>query len=168
MNPIPLSVAGLITYRDTDRSARDANSILSPSYDGEEVTMILPHTDWNGLTLGNLKNIAGPAIAKLARDQGLTPLEGPPSDSERVRIQNLNMILKHLGVSCAHLHPFSLNSNRPMVNLVSGALPSRTVLEWNPPHVSHKKDKPLMTPVEAPLYIFLAYLTLFVYSNVVL
>ena len=28
--------------------------------------------------------------------------------------------------------------------------------------------KPLMTPVEVPLYIFLAYLTMFVYSNVVL
>lgn len=167
MSSIPLSAAELITCCDTDRSARDANSVLSPSYAGEEITLIPPHPEWNGLTLGKLRSLGGPAIAKLARDQGLVPSEDP-SDSERVRIHNLNIILKHLGVSCARPHPSSLNPNRPMVNLVSGPLPSRTVVEWNPPHVSHEKDKPLMTPVEVPLYIFLAYLTIFVYSNVVL
>jgi len=167
MNPIPLSVAELITRCDTDRSAHDANSVLCSSYAGEEVTLIPPHPEWNGLTLEKLRNLGGPAIAKLARDQGLTPSESSP-DSEPVRIQNLNMIFKHLGVSCARPPPSSLNPNRPMVNLVSGPLPGRTVVEWDAPHVSHEKDKPLMTPVEVPLYVFLAYLTIFVYSNVVL
>jgi len=167
MNPIPLSAAELITCCDTDRSARDANSVLSPSYADEEIALIPPHPEWSGLTLGKLRNLDGPAIAKLARDQGLAPSEGPP-DSEPVRIQNLNMILKYLGVSCARPHPSSLNPNRPMVNLVSGPLSGRTFVEWDPPHVSHEEDKPLVTPVEVPLYIFLAYLTIFVYSNVVL
>jgi len=94
--------------RNSDRSARDANATLSPNHIDEEVALIPPHSGWNGLTLGNLKNIDGPAAAKLARDQGLTPSEGS-SNPELVRIRNLNMILKHLGVSCAHLSPFFLS-----------------------------------------------------------
>jgi len=78
-------------------SARDANAIISPNYTGEEVALIPPHPDWNGLTLGDLKNTGGPAVAKLAKAQGLTPSEGSP-DSEVVRIHNLNMVLRHLGV----------------------------------------------------------------------
>ena len=156
----------LIICCDTDRSARDANSVLSPSYAGEKVALILPHPDWTGLTLENLKNIGGPAIAQLAKDQGLTPSEGSP-DSEIVRIYNLNMVLKHLGVSCAHLQP-SLNLNGPITNLILGAISGHPFTQRHPPHVAYGKGEPLMTPVEVPLYVFFAYLTFFVYSNVVL
>jgi hypothetical protein len=87
-----------------NRSARTANSILRPNYSSEEVALIPPHPDWVGLTLGNLKNIGGPAAAKLARAQNLTPIDR--SDSELARVHNINMVLKFLGVSCAHLHSF--------------------------------------------------------------
>lgn len=88
---------------NADRSARAANSLLLIKHPGE-VALIPPHPDWNGITLGNLKNISGPAVARLASDQGLTPSEGLP-DSEPVRVDNLNIVLRHLGVSCARLHP---------------------------------------------------------------
>lgn len=81
-----------------------ANSLLSTKYPGpKEVVPIPPHPGWNGLTLGDVKNISGPAVAKLARDQGLTPEENSP-DSEVARVRNLNIVLRHLGVSCAPLH----------------------------------------------------------------
>jgi hypothetical protein len=78
------------------------------------------------------------------------------------------MILKHLGVSCAHLHPLPLDTSRPTVNLVSGRIPGRSFVERHLPRVVCEKDEPLMTPVEVPVYFFLAYLTMFVYSNVIL
>lgn len=84
-----------------DRSARTANAILHPNYPSERVTLIPPHPEWAGLTLDNLKNIGGPAAVKLAKAQHLSPIDD--SDSELARVQNLNMILKHLGVSCARL-----------------------------------------------------------------
>ena len=166
MNSIPSLVEKLTIHCDADRSARDANSVLSPNRPDEEVTLISPHPDWNGLTLGNLKNISGLAAARLVRDQGLTPSEGPP-DLEQARISNLNMILKHLGVSCARLD-LSPDLNRLTTNPVSGAIPGHSFMEWDSPHLSYEKDKPLITPVEAPLYLFLVYLTLFVYSSIVL
>ena len=95
---------------NTYRSARAANSLLSTKYLGEQVVLIPPHPDWDGLTLGDLKNISGSAIATLARDQCLVLPEGSP-DSEFARVRNLNMVLRHLGVSCAHSHPLILNSN---------------------------------------------------------
>jgi len=96
-----------ITYCNIDRSARTANSLLSIKYPTDEVTLIPPHPDWGGITLGNLKNIGGPEVAKLASDQGLTPTEASP-DSDMTRVKNLNTILSHLGVSCARLHPSTL------------------------------------------------------------
>ena len=88
--------------RNTYRSARTANSILCPNYPEEEVTLIPPNPSLGVLKLGNLKNIGGKAAARLARDQGLTPLEDSP-DTELARARNLNMILRHIGVSCAQL-----------------------------------------------------------------
>lgn len=168
MNPYPsISVEKLIIFRGTHRSARAANSILSPNYSDEEVALIPPHPEWGILTLGNLKNIGGPAAAKLARDQGLTPSDGSP-DSDQARIRNLNMILRHLGVSCAHLCLF-LNLSRLMANIPdSGRVSGCSLVERHPPHVGHEKDEQLITPVEVPLYFYLAYLTLFVYSSIVL
>lgn len=90
----------------TDRSARTSNSVLSPNYPDEQVSLIPPRTNWSGLTLGNLKNISGPAAARLAKDQGLTPLDD--SDSELARVHNLNIILRHVGVSCAQFASFHL------------------------------------------------------------
>jgi len=107
VNPSPPSTTGPIIRGDTARSARAANSLLSIKYPTEEVILVPPHPAWDGITLGNLKNIGGSAVAKLASDQGLTPAEGSP-DSEMARVKNLNMILRHLGVSCARLHPSAL------------------------------------------------------------
>jgi len=107
VNPSHLSTIEPITRYDTHRSARAANSLLSTKYPDEQVILIPPNPDLGGMTLGNLKNIGGPAIARLASHQGLTPSEGQP-DSEMARVNNLNMVLKHLGVSCARLYPFAL------------------------------------------------------------
>ena len=132
-------------YYHTDRSARTANYILCPNYPSEQVALIPPHPEWVGLTLGNMKNIGSPAVAKLARDQGLTPSENLP-DSEVARIQNLNMILRHLGVSRARLRPFSLlNLTRLMVDLFSGQIPSCSLVERRPPHLGYEKVKSLAT-----------------------
>ena len=107
-------------------------------------------------------------MAKLATDQGLSPLEDS-ADSELARIRNLNMILRHLGVSCARLHPFfPLDPDQITVNPFSDPVPGYSLVERHPPRVGYKKDGLLITPVEVPLYLFLAYLTHFVYSNVVL
>ena len=103
----PPSTTELITRYDTDRSARTANSLLAIKYPDEQVILIPPNPDWDGITLGSLKNIGGTSVARLAGDQGLTPAEGSP-DSEMARVKNLNMILRHLGVSCARLHPSPL------------------------------------------------------------
>lgn len=140
-----------------DRSVRTANSILCPSYPNEKVTLILPHPNWSELMLGNLKNIGGPAVARLAKDQGLTPSEDL-SDPEQTRINNLNMILTHLGVSCAHLYSFFLSLDRPTVNLISGPVPGCSFVERSPPHVTYRKYKLLMALVDILLYLFLAYL----------
>ena len=167
MDPSLLSVAELIIRCDTHRSARAANSILSVKHSDEEINLIPPHHDWDGLTLENLKNSGGPAVARLARDQGLAPSENSP-DSELARVHNLNMILRHLGVSCAHFRPSALNSNQLTVNLFLDPIRGDSLVEWYTPYVDFEKDGPLITPVEVPLYLFLAYLAFFVYSNVLL
>jgi len=152
----------------TDRSARDANSLLRPNHPDEQVSLIPPHPDWSELTLGGLKNLDGPAVAKLASDQGLSPSEDSP-DTETARIHNLNMVLRHLGVSCARLHPLLPSDPDQMtVNPFSDPLPGYSLAERHPPHVGYEKGGSLITPVEVPLYLFLAYLTAFVYSNIVL
>ena len=74
--------------------------MLHPSYLGEMVELIPPRSDWGNFTLGDLKNIDGPAAIRLAHDQGLRPIQDP--DFKPAREKNLNMILRHLGVSCAH------------------------------------------------------------------
>ena len=149
------------------RSARAANSLLSVKHPNEQIVLIPSNPDWDGITLEDLKNIEGPVVSRLAVDQGLTPLEDSP-DSELARVHNLNLILRHLGVSCARLRSFILNLNKLMMNLFLGPLPGRSLVERDTPHVGLEKDPPLVTPVEVPLYVFLAYLTFFVYSNVVL
>lgn len=101
-----------------ERSARTANSILCPNYLDEPVALIPPYPPrWNDLTLGKLKNIRGPAAAKLASDQGLTPHEDL-ANSELARARNLNMVLRHIGVSCAHLYPRLLDLSPLMLNPV--------------------------------------------------
>lgn len=92
----------------TGRSAHTANSVLCPSYPDEQVSPIPPRTNWSSFTLvGNLNNICGPAVVKLAKYQGLTLLDD--LDSELTQVHSLNIILRRLGVSCTHSHPFILN-----------------------------------------------------------
>ena len=107
MDPSLSSATGPITRYDTDRSARTANSLLSIKYPGEQVTFIPPQPEWDGITLGNLKSIGSSDMARLANDLGLTTSEGSP-DPEMARVNNLNAILSHLGVSCARPHPSAL------------------------------------------------------------
>ena len=167
MNHSPPSVTEPITRYDTDRSARTANSQLSIKYPDERVVLIPPHPDWKDITLGNLKNIDGPAMAKLVSDQGLTPAEGSP-DSEMARVSNLNMILRHLGVSCARPHPSTLNLELTDGEPVLGPIPGYSLMERDPPHFGFEEGRSLVGPLEVLLYVFLAHLTLFVYSSVVL
>lgn len=105
--------------------------------------LIPPHPEWAGVSLAQLKTISGPTLAKLARDQGLTPSEGPPN-SEQARIHNLNMILRHLGVSRVHLHPFCLGFNRNKRD--SGPLSGSSIAERGAPYLAydeHESLKPL-------------------------
>ena len=55
-----------------------------------------------------------------------------------------------------------------MTNLLLDSVPSRHLEGRSPPHLGSEIDRPLVTPVEVPLYLFLTYLAFFVYSNVVL
>ena len=55
-----------------------------------------------------------------------------------------------------------------MVNPVLGAVPGHSLVERGPPHVGFEEGGSLVGPLEVLLYIFLAHLTLFVYSSVVL
>ena len=55
-----------------------------------------------------------------------------------------------------------------MTNTFSGPLPGNSLKKRPPTHLRSKADGPLITPVEVPLYLFLVYLTFFVYSNVLL
>ena len=129
VNPSTLSVTELKICCNVYRSARAANSLLSVKYPDEEIVLNPPSPDWDGITLGNLKNIGGPAVVMLARDQGLTPSEDS-EDSELARVHNLNMILRHLGVSCARLHLLVLNlkptNDEPVFKVQYQAVPS-----WN-------------------------------------
>ena len=106
-------------------------------------------------------------MAKLANDQGLMPLEDSP-DSEYVRTNNLNLILRHLGVSCARLHPFTLKLGPANGNMILGPVPGYSVVERDPSLDGIGEGASLIAPLEVILYIFLAYLTNFVYSSVVL
>ena len=95
----------------------------------------------------------------LAKSLGLSPAQ----EDERVEI--LNSIMKNLGVS-----RHSIRYPPPSVHKMTARAPSDRVqgfaciVEGDTP----RADKPLMTPMEVPLYIFLACLTMFVYSSVVL
>lgn len=55
-----------------------------------------------------------------------------------------------------------------MVNMFSGSVPGDFLEERPASRVGSGEDKSLITPLEAPLYALLVYLTFFVYSKVVL
>ena len=55
-----------------------------------------------------------------------------------------------------------------MANLVLDTVPGPSVVERDPPHVSFEEGVSLVGPLEVLLYVFLACLTNFVYSSVVL
>ena len=95
-----------------------------------------------------------------------TALNLPPG-GEDSELETLNNIFRHLGVSCTGLKTFSLLIHRvtlcTLTDPLSGDHSIREQL-----HADAQRLQPWVKPVEAPLYIFLAYLTMFVYSSVVL
>ena len=88
----------------------------------------------------------------------------PGRDESQVAV--LNTILRHLGVSCTDLTFSSPLVHRVTIVILTDSL-SRYPFEDQRPADAHHV-KPWMTPTEVPLYIFLAYLTMFVYSSAVL
>ena len=60
------------------------------------------------------------------------------------------------------------NLGQLTVNPVLGPVPGYSVVERDSPDISIGEGTSVVAPLEVLLYIFLAYLTLFVYSSVVL
>jgi hypothetical protein len=167
VNHVPHPVAKITVWRNTCSSARTANCILCPNYPEEQVALIPPNPKFAELTLGNLKNIGGPAAVRLAKEQGLKPLEDSP-DTELARARNLNMILRHIGVSCARVYLLLGPEPTDAKTLFLGPVPGHSVAEWPPPHVSCNSKNSLITLVDVALYVLLAYLILSVCVDVVL
>jgi len=61
--------------------------------------------------------------------------------------------------------PVPRNLDQLMENLVLDQVSGRSLVERHPPH---EEGTILIPPLEALLYLFLAFLTHFVYSNIVL
>lgn len=145
----------------THRSrARLHNSLLHSKNLNEQVA-------WIGgmdpsISFGELVFADESRIAILAESLGL-PLGG-----EDAHASTLNKIFRRLGVSCTDFMFFPLLIHQVTVHHdeLIDPIPRHPFKNQHPPDARH--DKPLMTPTEIPLYIFLAYLTMFVYANVIL
>lgn len=82
------------------------------------------------------------------------------------KVPLLNGIFRKVGVSCTDSMHFSPLIHRVTLCALTDQLPGHPIEDQSPP--DSNDDKPLMSLTEVPLYIFLAYLTMFVYSSVVL
>ena len=87
-------------------------------------------------------------------------------DERDSHVSILNKVFRQLGVSCTDFTLLPQLIHRVTPCTLTDPV-SRHPFEDRDP-TTPQRDKPWMTPTEAPLYIFLAYLTMFVYSSVVL
>ena len=112
------------------------------------------------MTFGNLVLADEFNLPSLANSLNL-PLSGEDS-----QVSILNNIFRQLGVSCTDFTCFPLLIHRVTLCTLTDSVSWRSFEDQCSVDPNH--NKPLMTPIEAPLYMFLVYLTMFVYSSVVL
>ena len=139
--------------------ARTDNSLLRSNRLDEPVAWIgglEPVTSFGELVLAD-----GPRAMILAQSLSI------PLGEEDAPTTTLNKIFLHLGVSCTHFVSFSLLIHQVTITRPPTDSVSCRAFEGQYP-ADVQRDKPWMTPIDAPLYLFLAYLTMFVYSSVVL
>lgn len=90
---------------------------------------------------------------------------GLPPDEEDSDVATLNKIFRHVGVSCTGFMNFSPLIHRVTLCAFTDPIQGDSAIEGQLPVGALQ---PRMSPAEVPLYIFLAYLTMFVYSSIVL
>lgn len=138
--------------------ARTENSLLRSKHQNEQVTWIggvVPE-----ISFGELVHASEPDVAVLAKSLDLPP------GGEDVQFLSLNEIFRHLGVSRADFRLFLLLIHQVTIHAFTDPVSCHPFEDRR--LVDAQRNKPWMIPIEASLYVFLAYLTMFVYSSVVL
>ena len=138
--------------------ARTENALLRSNHLDEQITWI--GVEVPPISFGELVHSSESRLLSLANTLDLSP------GGEDSQISLLNKVFRQLGVSCTNSTCFSLLIHWVTLCTLTDPVQRRSFEDQRPAHTNY--NKPLMTPTEAPLYIFLAYLTMFVYSSVVL
>ena len=148
-------LSSLVTHRS---HARTENSLLRSKYLEEQVAWIGGEDP--AISFGQLVHVSESHLPSLAKSLELLPSE------EESQVSILNKIFRQLGVSCTDFTYFSLLIHRVTFYPLADSVSRHPFEDHRPADPNH--NKPLMSPTEAPLYLFLAYLTMFVYSSIVL
>ena len=160
MSPTPrlYSMPSLLTMHCSHM--RTENSLLRSNHLEEKVAGIGGEDGSTIMSFGDLvfgSELHLPSLADSLRI---------PSSEADSKVSLLNEIFRRVGVSCTDSMHFSLLIHRVTLCALPDPVQGDPFEEQSPPDPDD--DKPLMSATEVPLYIFLAYLTMFVYSSVVL
>jgi len=139
---------------------RTENSLLRSNHMEEKVAGIGGEDGESTMSFGDLVFGSELHLPSLADS-----LKIPPNGADS-KVSLLNEIFREVGVSCTDSMHFPLLIHRVTLCALTDPVPGDPFKNQSPPDPDD--DKPLISPTEVPLYIFLAYLTMFVYSSVVL
>ena len=143
------------------RRVRAENSLLLSAWLNEQVAWTGGEEKDPPISFGELVSVS----AGESRLPSLARVLNLPPDEEDSDVATLNKIFRHIGVSCTGFMSFSPLIHPVTLYALTDPIPGDSTIGDQLPADALQ---PRMNPAEVPLYIFLAYLTMFVYSSIVL